>query len=89
MTKKLILLALVVGGIVCVPLGSQAQINISIGDQGYYTRGSSYVDGGYRYVWIPGHRGARNNWVHGHYARRGRVRVGVGVGVGTGGVYIH
>lgn len=91
MIKKFILLALVVAGVVCVPVASEAQINISIGDQGYYTHGASYVDGGYRYVWIPGHWGPKHHWIHGHYARRNRVNVdvGVGVGLGRGGVYIH
>ena len=90
MLKKRVLLTLLLAGAVCLPLVSQAQLNISVGDQGYYTRGSSYVDGGYRYAWIPGHWNSRHNWVHGHYVRRDRVRVGggVGVGIGVGGIGI-
>lgn len=86
MRKRVLLLLLLVGA-VCLPLGSQAGINISIGDQGYYTRGDSYVDGGYRYAWVPGHWNSHHRWIHGHYARRNRV--GVGVGVGGIGIGIH
>jgi hypothetical protein len=89
MIKRRILLALLLAGAACVPLAAQAQINISIGDQDYYTRGSSYVDGGYRYVWVPGHWNSKHHWIHGHYARRDRVGVGIGIGLGSGGVYIH
>ncbi len=89
MISKRTLLALLLVGAAAVPLTSQAGLNISIGDQGYYTHGGSYNSGGYRYVWIPGHWTSRHRWVHGYYARRDRVHVGVGVGLGTGGVYIH
>ena len=88
MLKRQSLLALLLAGAICAPLASQAQINIAIGDRGYYNRGEYYTDGGYRYAWIPGHWNGRHHWIHGHYARRDRVNVGVGVGVGVGGIGI-
>lgn len=79
---KRTLLVLLLAGAACVPAVSQAQISIAVGDQGYYTHGASYVSGGYRFAWVPGHWGAKHRWVHGHYVRRDRVSVGVGVGIG-------
>jgi hypothetical protein len=87
MIRNKTLLILLLGAALCLPAISQGGISIELGDRGYYNHGDSYVNDGYTYVWIPGHWNSRHNWVHGHYARRGRAHVGIGVGVG--GVYIH
>jgi hypothetical protein len=93
MIKRQFIFALLLAGAVCLPLASQAQVSISIGDQGYYNRGSYYMDGGYRYDWVPGHWNSKHHWVHGYYARHDRIHTGVGVGVGVGvggiGIGIH
>ncbi|MEP6955401.1 MAG: hypothetical protein ABI883_01140 [Chthoniobacterales bacterium] len=71
MNQKHILIVLFIVAAVLAPVASQGQISISVGDRGYYTRGAYYVDGGYRYSWVPGHWGPKHRWVHGHYARGG------------------
>ncbi len=49
--------------------------SIEVGDQPFYTDGPSYWDGGYEWVWIPGHRGKHHDeWIHGHYARHGKFQ---------------
>ena len=84
---KRILFTLLLASAACAPVISQAaELNIAVGDQGYYTHGATYVSGGYNYAWVPGHWSSKHHWVHGRYVRRERVGVGVGVGVGIGGV---
>lgn len=56
-----------------VALTNAASLEISVGDQPYYTHGPFYVVGGVRWEWMPGHWSRKNHkrvWVHGHYVRR-------------------
>jgi hypothetical protein len=52
------------------PTASAFDLQINIGDRGFYEGVPSYWDGGYEYFWIPGHR-EHGHWVHGFYERRG------------------
>ena len=71
-TKKIILMAALAGSML-LPIASQAfDLQIDLGDRGYYTHGRSYYRGDYEYVWVPGHR-EHHRWVHGYY-RRGERR---------------
>lgn len=45
-------------------------LSIEVGDRPYYD-GVSYWDGGYEFIWIPGHWN-RHEWIHGRYERRGK-----------------
>jgi hypothetical protein len=71
MKKKvlLILSALVAAALLINPSAKAISLNIDIGDRPYY-EGGSYWDGGYEWVWIPGHR-EHDHWIHGRYERRG------------------
>jgi len=47
---------------------------VAIEDRPYYVRGPYYIEGGRRFVWVPGHWGRRHGhrvWIHGRYVVRG------------------
>ncbi len=69
--------ALLFAAVICfagfVPTTSRAGLVIEVGDRAYYTHGPFYSEGGYRWVWVPGHWAWRHHhrfWIHGHYVRR-------------------
>jgi hypothetical protein len=51
------------------PNANALDLRIDLGDRPYY-EGPSYWDGGYEWVWVPGHR-EHDHWIHGSYERRG------------------
>ena len=71
MKQKLILLlgAFVAIGLFFSQAANAITLNVDVGDQPYYD-GPTYWDGGYRWVWVAGHR-EHGHWVHGHYNKQG------------------
>src|SRR5580704_1754466 len=74
MKKKILMIlsVLVAAALLLNPSAKAISLNIDIGDRPYY-EGGSYWDGGYEWVWIPGHR-EHDHWIHGRYERRGEFR---------------
>ncbi len=66
--KMLLTILLAIAGLIPTAT-SYAGIHIEVGDRGFFNRGNFYVEGGNRYVWVPGHWGPRHRWIHGHYRR--------------------
>ena len=65
----MILSALMAAGLLLNPSARAISLSIDVGDRPYY-EGARYWDGGYEWVWIPGHR-EHDHWIHGRYERRG------------------